>query len=37
MSPFAKEAKKYFGDYEPSGKIDDITVIAAQFMTTGNI
>lgn len=29
MSPFAKEARKEYRDFEPRGKADDITVIVA--------
>ena len=33
LSPFAREAKKYYSDFEPRGKADDITVIVAQIHT----
>jgi hypothetical protein len=29
LSPFAKEAKKEYRDFEPRGKADDVTVIVA--------
>lgn len=29
FSPFAREARRVFGDFEPRGKPDDITVIVA--------
>lgn len=33
LSPFAKEAKKEYRDFEPRGKADDISVIIAQIHT----
>ena len=33
LSPFAKEAKKEYLDFEPRGKADDVTVIVAQIFT----
>ena len=30
LSPFAKEAKRIYGDFEPRGKPDDITIVVAQ-------
>ena len=30
LSPFAKEARRVFGDFEPRGKPDDVTVVVAQ-------
>ena len=29
LSPFAKEAKKHYSDFQARGKADDITVIVA--------
>lgn len=36
LSPFAKEAKKEYRDFEPRGKADDISVIVAQIFTKNN-
>ena len=30
LSPFAREAQRVFGDFEPRGKPDDVTVIVTQ-------
>lgn len=36
LSPFAKEAKKEYRDFEARGKADDISVIIAQVHTKNN-
>jgi len=33
LSPFAKEARQHYNDFEARGKPDDITVIVAQMAT----
>ena len=32
-SPFSMEARKYFSDFQPRGKADDVTVIVTQVMS----
>lgn len=34
LSPFAREARKVYGDFDPRGKPDDVTVVVAQIHST---